>query len=66
MQFSRRYISRGLVENPSDGALGECVVQGNDKRFRHARYVPPHLDVCSLLAVNDEPVPFENGDHIFT
>lgn len=65
MQFSRRYISRRLVENAFDSALGERVVQGNDKRLSHACYVPPHLYVCSFLAVNNEPVSFENSDHVF-
>ena len=66
LQFNRSYISRNLVEDACNGALGERVVQGNDKHLSHARYVPPHLDVGSLLAVHDEPVPFENGNHVFT
>lgn len=65
MQFSRRDVPRRLIENAFDRAFRKRVVQGNDKGFRHARYVPPHLDVCSFLAVNDKPVPFENCDHVF-
>lgn len=65
LQFGRGYVARGLVENPSDSAFGECIMKRDNEGFRNVRNVLPHLDVCSFLTVNDEPVPFENCNHVF-